>query len=50
MAQIGAVGLGNNPGCQCHGAIRPSTAGSWAMTETGTKWLAPGPLTVVLGW
>ena len=26
------------------------TAGSWAMTVTGTSWLAPAPDTIVDGW
>ena len=40
IGHTGAVGAGRMPSSQPHPEIRSSTAGSWAMTETGTSWLA----------
>src|SRR5215472_10115841 len=45
----GASRLGNRPFCQCQEAICLNTEGSCAMIEIGTSWLAPGPLTVIIG-
>ena len=49
IGQTGACGFGRRPSCQPHPAIRCSTAGSWAMIEIGTSWLAPCPVTIVRG-
>ena len=45
IRQTGACGLGRKPDCQSHPLIRFSTDGSWEMTEIGTSWFAPCPLT-----
>ena len=37
------------PRCQPQPPIRSITFGSWAMTEIGTSWLAPWPVTTVAG-
>src|SRR5215469_1374820 len=46
-ADIGSSGAewpGSRPPCQCQEAICRNTAGSWAMIEMGTSWLAPAPV------
>ena len=49
IGQTGACGSGSIPSCQSQPAIRSITFGSWAMTEIGTSWLAPWPVTSVAG-
>jgi hypothetical protein len=49
IGHTGACGLGTMPSCQPHPAIRSITFGSCAMTEIGTSWLAPWPVTSVAG-
>src|SRR5215216_1866472 len=49
MRQTGASGPGSMPSCQLHPAIWCNSLGSWAMTEMGTSWLAPWPVTTVAG-
>ena len=46
----GALGEGSSPFCQCQEDICFSTDGARVMTEIGTSWVAPGPLTAVWGW
>ena len=49
IGHTGARALGTMPSCHCHPAIRLITFGSWAMTEIGTSWPAPWPVTTVAG-
>ena len=49
MGHTGARGVGDMPSCQRHPPIRSNTLGSRAMTEMGTSWLAPSPVTTVAG-
>lgn len=50
IRQTGAEGDGSISGSHFQEAIRSITAGSFAMTPTGTAWFAPSPLTTVAGW
>ena len=49
IGQTGASGLGDMPSSQPHPATCSITAGSRAMTEIGTSWPAPWPVTTVAG-
>ena len=49
IGQTGACGLGSIPACHPQPAIWSITFGSCAMTETGTSWVAPWPVTSVAG-
>ena len=49
IGQTGAFDVGRRPGTQPQPAIRRITAGSWAITETGTSWLDP-TVTGLWGW
>ena len=50
MRQTGARASGRRPSCQPHPETCSTTAGSWAITVTGTSRLPPEPLTMVEGW
>ena len=49
IGSSGALRLGSSPSCQCQEAICLKTEGSRATIEITTSWLAPPPLTVVVG-
>ncbi len=50
IGQTGASGSGCSPRCQSQSAIARITAGSCAITVTGTSWPGSSPLTNECGW